>query len=234
MVIEGQIAPARRYETLGAFRFILAFMVFYGHMTIMVVRHDPSRHFNLQNAGVSLFFLLSGYIIFSSYDKFYQGRPTRYLANRFVRIYPPFWAVYFLTIIPVLMSGHSEVQGYTFGDVVSDATLIGNYLGISTLAPMQQTWSLLVELQFYLMAFFFFLILERFPSRRLAEAIFLILTAALYVYVWQTASFNRFFGGAQWAPFFAMGIAVYYVKRDGLRNWLAVIAVAVFCVLALH
>lgn len=80
-------------DPLTGFRFIAAMMVFFSHYTIPGLTGTALRMTQSGYAGVTLFFVLSGFVIAYNYlDRFETGMTVRnvgeYFAARFARVYP--------------------------------------------------------------------------------------------------------------------------------------------------
>lgn len=105
--------------------------------------------FARMDAGVSIFFLLSGFLLYRPFvvahlhDRPHPGTGP-YLWRRFLRIYPAYW----LAVTVVV---------YVFGDkVIADAKSFFLYYGLlhiysapHVLGPLQQSWTLATEVSFY-------------------------------------------------------------------------------------
>jgi peptidoglycan/LPS O-acetylase OafA/YrhL len=80
-------------DSLTGFRFVAAMMVFFSHFAIPGVTGIPLQMTLSGYAGVTLFFVLSGFVIAYTYlEQFEAGMTGRnvgaYLAARFARVYP--------------------------------------------------------------------------------------------------------------------------------------------------
>ena len=222
------------YEPFGAFRLLLAVFVISGHLFLLGPESDAVKSLGLDDTGVALFFIISGYIIFSAYDYFYRGRTFQFAVNRLLRVYPVYWVVFFFSFFPAVWVGASAVQDYTFANFFGDFMLFGRYFQTSQLPTMQQGWSLIVELQFYFAAFLFFAIGERVNfSTWLYRGLFVGAIVA-YILIWSTGSNTRFFGGLIWGPMFLLGISVYRFKRHDVFSIELLIWIIVFSVFSIH
>jgi len=222
------------YEPFGAFRLLLAVFVITGHLFLLGPESDAIKALGLDDTGVALFFIISGYIIFSAYDHFYRGRTLKFAINRLLRIYPLFWVVFLFTFFPAVWLGVSGVQDYTFIKFFGDFMIFGRYFQTSNLPTMQQGWSLIVELQFYFAAFLFFAIGERVSFNDwLYRGLFLGVIAA-YVLIWSTGSNTRFFGGLTWGPMFLLGVSVYRFKNHNGFSKEHFIWIVLFTLFSIH
>jgi len=104
--------------------------------------------------GVLLFFAISGYVIPSSLRGERWGGVKRFAIRRFWRLYPPLW---FTLIVVCLWVNPSAIKDGTLG---WGLTMLPSLAG----APLAQGvfWTLEIELVFYLVVIFLFLIFGRF------------------------------------------------------------------------
>ncbi|WP_137110021.1 acyltransferase [Rhodobacter sp. SY28-1] len=168
---------------LQMLRGVAATLVVLFHLQAAAVAegHDPGflRWFRFGEAGVDVFFVLSGFVIFHAV----QGRQDRgagwFLRQRFWRIVPPYWAALGLTLLA--LAGLSLIRGDW-----SEWPAAGQLLVSALLLPlpdqvMAVAWTLTVEGLFYLVfaATFF-----RFGARGaiLALAIWALVTQGLKVW----------------------------------------------------
>lgn len=165
----------KHYRWLDLVRSIAVFLVMYGHM-VQVTTYTSSipEVFSEKNAleylplippdshimhklemffmsylhtqtaivGVCLFFILAGYLTVSSKRKY--GR-KEFLLNRCVRLFPVLWAVTILCIIVLHF-----LQGFQFGKVQTLAQLFMVYPILQLPNILGITWTLGVEIFFYI------------------------------------------------------------------------------------
>ena len=155
---EGKLAaPAAvgaRIPALTGVRALAAFLVFFHHYPTKYLIVGPLALWWEMHVGVTLFFVLSGFMITWRYDRrgpvkesFLRG----YFVNRFARIYP----LYFALVVPTML----------FWSVRSFRAWFFNLTVFSHLeAGIPQAWSLRVEECFYLCAPFLFLLWRRNPA----------------------------------------------------------------------
>jgi len=112
--------------------------------------------------GVSLFFALSGFLLYRSLAMaILQRKPlpsiSRYLRNRALRIFPAYWTILVATgvILPAVMVRNSttlelgRLSGQ-FDDLLKNMFLMQNYFRDSWDTGIGPVWSLAIELHFYL------------------------------------------------------------------------------------
>ncbi len=179
----------RKYFTVfDAFRFFFFFLVFLQHTPIS--KNSFFNYFSGSGGiGVSLFFILSGFLI--TYILINEKKHTntislkKFFIRRILRIWPLFYAMLlfaFLTpYILNLLHLSSSNEGYEPNWLVS-VLFLENYKMMFTnnfpnVSPLRVMWSLCVEEHFYI---FWGLILYLIPIKRIPLLIFLsILTANL-------------------------------------------------------
>ncbi|MDE1968443.1 MAG: acyltransferase family protein, partial [Alphaproteobacteria bacterium] len=83
MRTEKQFADSNNFT---AFRLLLALWVLLGHYKIFIGDFDPPWPFEYAMAAVDCFFVVSGYLVTSSFDR--DSDFLRFYIRRFFRIYP--------------------------------------------------------------------------------------------------------------------------------------------------
>lgn len=145
---------------LTGLRAIAAWMVFFHHFPISS-EYVGAVLFNMQaqaHIGVSVFFVLSGFLIAYHYaDHVRLEAPwvLRFLRNRFARLYP----VYALTTLITLVY-FDNVDPRTW---VLSFTLLRGFFGDLYFYHIGQAWSLSVEMTFYLLAPWLLVLVGRVP-----------------------------------------------------------------------
>lgn len=102
------------------------------------------------DVGVTLFFLLSGFLLYRPYAVAHQGGGPapdlrRYLRNRALRILPAYWVLVLVTV-PLLSPDRTGP-----GELARQLLLLQTASVGHLLAGLTQTWSLVVEAGFYLL-----------------------------------------------------------------------------------
>jgi exopolysaccharide production protein ExoZ len=158
--------------------------------------------FRFGHAGVDFFFVLSGFIIFHVHrtDLGNPARFSKYVARRFVRIYPTYWVVLFILGLILVVSPSRDLYEREVVAVVTNVLLLPTYhepiLGVA--------WTLQHEVLFYaLFSVFFF-------RRSLGVAVFTV-WAALIIWQMLAGEFRTFPANFLFNTFniqFFFGIAV--------------------------
>ena len=116
---------------------------------------------------VFCFYLISGYLMSLILNEVYieNSDKYRYMANRALRIFPPYLAVMFLSAIAAYLFSENLTQEISdtvqFKDVISHPNGIGEWIanitliyGLNEPLAVSQSWSLQVELVFYVAMIF--------------------------------------------------------------------------------
>jgi exopolysaccharide production protein ExoZ len=100
--------------------------------------------FNNGYGAIDLFFVISGFVVFQSAEKFKEGFRSffYFLAKRAARIYPMYWIVSLL----FLSIGFVHIPGYNVLEFCKTFLLLPGYTAIIII-----TWTLQYELYFYLL-----------------------------------------------------------------------------------
>lgn len=141
----------QKFEALTGIRAVAAIMIFVYHNRKFWRNTFPemaNRLLNEFHIGVSMFFVLSGFLITYTYFNSFQNNSLNqyknYITLRLARIYP----VYLLIII----AKYSFTKFPSGVESFLNITLLKGYSNKYLLTGIPQTWSLCVELTFYAIA----------------------------------------------------------------------------------
>ncbi len=200
------------------------------------------------NVGVWIFFVLSGFLLYTPFARAHAG-PGRvpvgvYVRRRFLRIYPAYWVV--LVVVPWLITPTWRFPNWSSG--VSTALLVDSYFHphTPTSPGLAQGWSLVVEVSFYAFLPLYAALItggaRRYPLPRVEWIGLVVLVAVGVLATMWTAE-----GGPLWvrvlpqylAPF-AVGMAAAVARTQrrrwprpgpwvagGIATWCSVVVVAV-------
>lgn len=127
--------------------------------------------------GVPIFFFVSGFLIYGSYEKSIDNVNTNYnfFIKRFLRLYPALWMCLILSILSIWYSGYFEkvdlswkefvpwfVAQASFFQFFNPEFLRGYGVGVIN----GSLWTISVELQFYILTPLLFFILSRVNNIR--------------------------------------------------------------------
>lgn len=215
------VSVGQRLDKLTSLRFFAALMVVFFHSRVQLTPpHDFLQKsyvhlFAYGFMGVSIFYVLSGFVISMANDSWRGWR--RYLAGRVIRIYPAHWLV---TL--ALVSGW-VVMHYPLYRIASWQVDFANLLLLQAWVPDDHyylslnavSWSLSVEMFFYVA----FLLLRYLQDRQIyvlaiSSYALLILLASL-PHEWVDPYWAFYIDPVARLPEFLSGMAVYRLYRSG-------------------
>ena len=215
----------QRIDSLQALRAVAAVLVVLFHMDAFMPSfmnfEFAGRWFRNGEAGVDIFFVLSGFIIYYSVKGREGMTRARFLEARFIRLYPIYWIV-LATLIA------AELVGLTSGNPerLEPFTILRSVLLLpSSEYVLNVSWTLAIELIFYaIFALFFF-----FSERAFLVAMLVWCTTAVAVRVagvdagptW-LSGFVLYSGVAE----FGFGVLIARFTRDVAKPFAAVALVA--------
>jgi len=138
--------------------------------------------------GVEVFFVLSGFVIAHSLREF-KGTPRevgRFILRRQLRLDPPYWVALFLMMgLCVACNLHSawELNRLPTGQEFVLNFLYLQYLVPNTMSVLNVSWTLCLEIQFYL-AFILILWMADGSVKRAVPMMFLTGAASLLIHNW--------------------------------------------------
>jgi len=165
--------------------------------------------------GVELFFLISGFVIFMSFD----GRSIRsFVASRVARLYPAYWAAIILTSALLIWIAPQLGRSLSVTQIGINLTMLQTPLRVDHVDGVY--WTLWVELVFYL--FIVIVMAMNLGDNFVTLCIFLWPIFGLVVTL-LAPTFVSSGLGARYAAFFAAGMSLYLIHKHGHRVilWLA-------------
>lgn len=156
--MESKILP-KYIPQLTGIRAIAAYMVFAHNIPfpLEILPPVPAAMLEELHIGVTMFFVLSGFVIYWNYADEVQLNKTwfgAYLINRFARLYPVYFA---LTVATLIYRDQFE-----FFDWFVNLTFVRGFSNPLKYACVSQGWSLTPEWCFYLAAPFLFFLIKRY------------------------------------------------------------------------
>jgi peptidoglycan/LPS O-acetylase OafA/YrhL len=146
------VDTAVRTAELDGLRAVAVLLVFGYHVGLKATplhRYVAPEFFYMQ-AGVEVFFVLSGFLIYTPFVRAHLAgdgapRPLDYLRRRALRIYPAYWVAFGL----LLAVGWIAVEGV--GRTLQNLTLTQGYREVDVLTGqgIEPAWTLCVEVTFY-------------------------------------------------------------------------------------
>lgn len=174
----------RQKNNFDLLRFVLASTVFLVHAHVLSGRHELallSRYLSAEVA-VEAFFVVSGYLIFRSYES--SASLADYSGKRFRRIYPAYAAVIlvcatagaFLTQFSLSEYFSLSWMKYVVANLLFlnfvAPTLPGVFIGNALEAVNGALWTLKIEVSFYLMVPLFVCFFRRYGTLRVLAALY--------------------------------------------------------------
>ncbi len=200
----------------GLLRFLLSVMVLVGHLFWL---SDIGRY------AVFGFFILSGYlmtlVMHTTYS--YSGKGvTKFLTNRFLRLYPSYWIACLLSIVVIIALGEENTTRMsnslalpeTPGLVLTNITMVSLSLFPNEVGPRLSpaTWALTTELFFYcLIAFGISKTKFRTGCWIVLSCVYVLLTY-LMNYGWHA----RYFAIPAGSLPFSVGALLFFLQQE---NW---------------
>ncbi len=181
-------AKEANFRALTGLRMVAASLVFIYHNRKYwrsSLHPELLRFLNEGHMGVSLFFVLSGFLIAYTYaDKTLDspGGYLRYMALRAARILPLYWLI--------LTASYVDWGFPATGETWATYTLAHAFSRQHILDAIAQAWSLNVELCFYLLAPLLYLLLKKRPLLPILFCLVLLGVAALTGILWHRLNGN--------------------------------------------
>lgn len=209
---------------MGAWRLVLAWLVVADHTAGLT---GITGNLGLGKIAVATFFFISGFLMPLTFDTHYRAYGTRigsrkFYVNRFLRIYPIYWASLAVTLLAVIAYGPSLMEHAT---TLQDLTRVRTYLSNALLLGLNQTrawggdfrfnppaWTLDVELQYYVLVPF--ILWMTVWNRRLPSALLIVFgVVSVYLFFRPVGLLDIDRSLLAWSSFFLLGYAFYLSPR---------------------
>ncbi|GIU00529.1 acyltransferase [Sulfurovum sp. TSL6] len=136
-----------RLIELDALRGLAAVSVMLFHyLTKYTHNQAPLFSFSLGGLGVSLFFMISGFVIFMSLNK--KSTLKTFIISRFTRLYPGYWSAVIITSLVLYFSDNF----FDFDRFLANLTMLQYWLRFTNIDGVY--WTLRVELTYYILMVF--------------------------------------------------------------------------------
>lgn len=145
------LTQTRRVPELDALRGIAALSVLLFHFTFGYDngfdRISPNHfYFRYGYLGVSLFFVISGFVIFMTLEKTKDTKS--FVVSRFSRLYPAYWTAIIATVFLVtLFNAPIQKNAFSLKQVLLNLTMVQSLFKVKDVDGAY--WTLIVELIFY-------------------------------------------------------------------------------------
>lgn len=170
------------FPALTGIRAIAAYMVFLHHYNPLEAKVHESLIAGIINElhiGVTLFFVLSGFLIGFRYSELKNFNFRNYMVNRIARIYPMYFLLTTLTFITLAVIRDQD-QWHDLFIYFSNITFLKGSFTDLKYTGIGQGWSLTVEETFYLLApLIFFMMKKSRISFFLLPVVFVLLGMGL-------------------------------------------------------
>lgn len=178
------------FPALTGMRAIAAYMVFIHHnnfFSVDVFGKTINSFFSEFHIGVTLFFVLSGFLIANRYYEEDNFNFKSYITKRFARIYPMYFILTSVTFLAGIffMQYQGSLQLYFL-----NITFLRGFFDDLKFSGVAQGWSLTVEEMFYVLAPLCFIAIKRSRWMLLVLPFCFILLGAFLVWVFQHIDFH--------------------------------------------
>jgi peptidoglycan/LPS O-acetylase OafA/YrhL len=222
---------------LTGVRALAAYLVFISHFSYIFDENFPHlvhRFLGEFHIGVTIFFVLSGFLItFRYYNNFHLTKDwfKQYLKNRVARIYPMYFLLtvaafvyYFITKDPAITKGTGNPVALLFLNI----TFVRGFFYQFWDTGIAQGWSLTVEECFYFSAPIVFLIAKKY-NKFYIQPVIITSFGILLVLIFRHVNWHGFFGnftfmflftflGRCFEFFVGIQLARYVIKKDFTRT----------------
>lgn len=217
---------------LTGVRAIAAFLVFFHHFNQLDFPFPLRRTLNEFHMGVTMFFLLSGFLICMRYYdscELSENWFRKYIKNRIARIYPMYLLLTLVTFgLFFLFGGEASVlNGFETPVVLLllNIFFLRGFFDDFKFTGVGQGWSLTVEESFYFLAPLFFMQMKKNKKAIFYLPIMLLSIGCILVLIFRNFSFFGFFGnftfmflytflGRCVEFFIGMGLALIILKTN--------------------
>ena len=151
------------YPALTGVRALAAFMVYIHHynpFTVAVFGQNIHDFFSEFHIGVTIFFVLSGFLICNRYYDEVNFSFKDYFVKRFARIYPMYFLLTTFTFLFFAIF-HSQTNFVDLKNYFFNISFLKGFSDDLKFTGIAQGWSLTVEEMFYVLAPIFFLLIKR-------------------------------------------------------------------------
>ncbi|WP_448702909.1 acyltransferase family protein [Mucilaginibacter sp. AW1-3] len=218
---------------LTGVRALAAYLVFISHFYYVFGESIPQsvqRFFREFHIGVTIFFVLSGFLIaFRYFDNFSLDKDwfKQYLKNRVARIYPMYLFLTICAFVVAYFTHDNEVTGgseHPIGILLMNITFVRGFFNDYKFSGIAQGWSLTVEECFYFSAPLMFFAAKKWGKFYL-QPILITGFGAILVLIFRNINWYGFFGNFTFMmlntflgrcfEFFAGIMLALFIKKNG-------------------
>ena len=185
---------------LTGIRAIAAFMVFFHHANQSDFAYPLFRILNEFHTGVTVFFVLSGFLIGLRYYDTCEisGKWFRkYLKNRIARIYPMYFIITISTFaFAYYINDYSVYNGfpYSFVLILLNVFFLRGFFDDLKFTGLAQGWTLTVEECFYFLAPLFFVRIKKNKNAVWQLPLLILSIGSILVLIFSHVNFYGFYG----------------------------------------
>lgn len=203
-------------------RFILAYLVLFQHSFELGAFNYPLFHtFFGSKFAVDCFFILSGFLVFQSFDK--DPKIYNYFIKRFFRIYPAyiFTILFFILLFIILFKqiNYQSLLNYLLSQLFFTNSIHPTIQGVFQNNHFNvingALWTLKIEILFYISVPIIYLISKKIGLLRIVFVLFLSSLSWDYTMLYLSKSFNipdsLFHQFPTQLKYFSSGIFLYYL-----------------------
>ena len=114
-------------------------LVYISHLKLMVTQN---LLFTIGRVGVTIFFLITGYLTYTSYKR---RTGMQYLVNRLFRMYPEYWVILSVAFI-------FQIKSVSIPCWVANITLLNEFMGYGNI--LGASWMMPIQICFFVFIFF--------------------------------------------------------------------------------
>lgn len=214
------------FKPLTGVRILAAYFVFIHH-------YKPFREYNINlsnfsqelHIGVTMFFVLSGFLIAHRYMDRSKFDFKAYMIKRFARIYPMYFILTSLTFLFLWISVSGD---YSIGLYLANISFLKGFFSELKFTGLGQGWSLTVEEVFYITAPFYFMLIRKNNYALVILPIVLIGIGVILVGIFKNTGYYGFFDsyhfmfgytffGRCTEFFIGIGLCVF-IRRKGYKR----------------
>jgi peptidoglycan/LPS O-acetylase OafA/YrhL len=214
------------FLALTGVRALAAYMVYLHHLSASIQKSFGNQAFDIVkelHIGVTLFFVLSGFLIAYRYLDLKNFVFRTYMVNRFARIYPMYFILTTLTFVVFLLL-KKDTSEYSFNIYLLNISFLKGFFQEYIFSGIDQGWTLTVEETFYLIAPVIFFLVKKRSFYLIVLPCSFILFGMLLVLAFKGSNFHGFFGSMEFmfngtffgrsCEFFTgIGLALVYKKN---------------------
>lgn len=212
------------FPALTGLRAVAAGLVFVHHFNPFSPARFGWRIHNLAaetHVGVTVFFVLSGFLIGYRYLGQRQLSLRTYFANRFARIYPMYFLVTTFTFVALALLPGERHRPFYLSEYLLNITFLRGFFEQYLYTGVAQGWSLTVEEMFYVSAPLAFWLIRRHGHWLWGLPLGLGALGAGLVLLCRGLPWHGFFGSFDFLfQFTYLGRAVEFFAGVGLAWWL--------------